>query len=274
VAWIAEAPLDISLLQRASARSGSGAAFVLNRLIEARTLGLFAERGGLERGRRLMVVRAVLARALLERMEAQSNDPATPTDAEVAAMTSLRWTEFDRPEARRTCHALVRGEKLDDSSGLALAERLADGLRQFSDCVSFLERARAFSAAGANIVAEELPAVTPDGRTLKLDTKGELVDAESTFDEDFARAAHQIKSVGTQSGVVRTRFGWHIILLAEKIAPKQLPFDDRRRLLSEEILRKRAKDANLRWIAESRKSTPINVERAAVEAIGRVQVTP
>jgi hypothetical protein len=274
VAWVGESPISVATLQRASRSLPDAAASVLDRLIEARTLGLFAERGGLERGRRQMVLRAVLARALLERIEEQTKRPVSPTDDEVEAMTSKRWIEFDRPEARRTCHAVVHSEELAESAGNVLAERLASALRPLSDCAAFLERAKAFPVAGAKITAEELPPVTSDGRTLLLDAKGEPVDEGSPFDADFARAVFQIGAVGAQSGIAKTRFGWHVILLEGQIAAKHVPLEERRRLLADDILHERAKDASLRRIAESRKNEPIAVERASVAAIGRVQVAP
>jgi hypothetical protein len=274
VALVGERSISVGALDRALAESPRSVKATLAQLVDARAYGLYADKGGLEHGRRAMVVRAVLARALLERIEAQTKNPPTPTDGEVEAMTAARWIEFDRPEAVRTCHAVVHADHLEPSAGLSLAQRMAEVLRPLTQCKDFIERAKAFPTGGAKVTAESLPPVTPDGRTLVVNADGVPVDEGLPFDEDFARGAHQIKAVGTQSGIINTRFGWHIVLLEARLPAKRVAFDERREALAPEILRQRAKDASERAVAEARQRTRVTLDRASIETVGRVQVDP
>jgi hypothetical protein len=259
-------------VRRAAADCGGSIRSALERLVVARVYGLYAAGGGLDRGRRQMVERAVLGRALLERIEAQSKNPATPSDAEVEAMTRRRWIEFDRPEAVRTCHVLVHAQNQEPAVGLSLAQRLAEALLPLTRCQDFIENAKSFPSAGAKVTAESLPPLTIDGRTLILNAEGVPVDEGATFDQDFARGAHQIKTVGTQSSLIRTSFGWHIILLEGKVPPKRLALEERREAFAVDILLQRARDRSEQQLSASRKRTRIVVERAAIETAGRVQV--
>ncbi len=274
VATVGESQITLESLRRAVGRSAELPRAILDQFVEARAYGLYAQARGLERGRRQMTERAILARVLLERIEEKSKTPSTPTDAEVDAMTEKRWIEFDRPEAVITCHAVVHAERLDAAVGVSLAQRLADALRPLTNCEAFLESAKAFPAVGAKITAERLPPVTPAGRTLILDHKGEPVDEGNAFDPDFARGAHQIKTVGAQSGIIRSSFGWHIILLESSVPAKHVSLEDRRKSLTPDILSQRASDLSEGLIAESRRRIPITVDRAAIEAVGRVRVDP
>lgn len=274
VAMIDATPISGESLAKALQNSTVGSKAALDELIDVRLLGLFAENGGLEVGRLHVVRRSVLARVLLERVEVESSRPSIPTDTEVEAMTERRWIEIDRPEAVQTCHVVVHSRGLSDAAGLALAERLADALHPLTQCAKFIERAKALPAGGATVTAEMLPPVTIDGRTLVLDGNQIPIDEGEPFDIDFARAAHQLRAIGNQSGIVRTQFGWHIILLSGRIASRRLPIEERRRLLARDILQHRASVRSEALIADLRKHVPISVERASIEAIGRVQVAP
>lgn len=273
-AMVGHSQIGIATVERAIKYSVGEPKLVLNKLIEARLYGSYALSGGLEQGRLRTTTRAVLARALLERIEEKAKTPAAATDAELKTMTERRWIEFDRPEAVTTCHAIVHAEGLESSAGWSLAKRLAEALRAFSVCEGFLARAREFPVAGAKITAERLPPVTPEGRTLILDAQGEPVDEGATFDEEFARSAHRIKTIGGQSGVVQTSFGWHVILLESRLPAKRVNLDERRERLTGDILRQRAQDMSAALLEASRQRVPISIERSAVETTARVQVGP
>jgi hypothetical protein len=274
VAVVGPSGITADILRRAVAKAEGLPQSRLAQLVELRTYGLYAQQGGLHQGRRQMAERASLARALLERIEDETKSPPTPLDAEVESMTETRWIDLDRPDAAITCHAVVHAQGLDDAAGMSLALRLADALRPATRCQEFLDRANAFPVVGAKVTAERLPPVTADGRTMILDGKGEPFDEGDAFDAEFARAANQIKAIGEQSAVVRTRFGWHVILLEGRIAEKRVAFEERRKVLTDDILRKRAKDASDRLIVELRQRTSISVDRAAMETAARVRVDP
>lgn len=274
VAMVGSSPISTLSLERALAHSLADPRVVLDRLINVRALGIFAEHGGLDLGRLQMVKRSIQARVLLEHVEAQTRMPELPSDAELESMTRRRWIELDRPEAVQTCHAVVRKAGLEPAAGLAIAQRLADALRPLTQCKEFVAQAKTFPTAGVKVTAEELPPVTMDGRTLILDNNKAPVDEGDAFDPEFARAAHQLKSPGTQSPIVRTQFGWHIIMLDSRIEAKHVALDERQRLLKDDVFRERAKAETDRRLTGLRQQFPVNVERASIEAIGRVQVAP
>jgi hypothetical protein len=274
VAMVGQSGIALETLRQAVQHFEGNSRARLAQLIELRAYGLYAQEGGLERGRRQMTERAILARALLERVEEKGKVSGTPTDDEVNAMTETRWIEFDRPDAVTTCHAIVHAQGLDEAAGISLAQRLADALRPLTQCQAFIERAQSFAVAGAKVTAERLPPVTADGRTMILDGNGEPVDEGEPFDADFARGAHQIKIIGGQSNIVRTRFGWHVILLESRVPSKHISLEERRSRLAADILRQRAKERSERLIAELRQRATISVERAAIQTVDRVRVEP
>ena len=274
VAKVGESYISLEMLGKAVSAGGNTTRRALEHLIEARVLGRFAELGGLQLGRYQTVRRAVLARALLEQLEARAKQPEIPTNDEVESMTAERWIEFDRGETFRTCHAVIHADTLTQDEGDKMAKRLAESLHPHTLCEDFLEHAKLLSIPDAKLTAEELPAVLADGRSVLVDSKGEPVEEGPRLDEAFARAVHQLRTPGDQSGVVRTRFGWHVILLAEKIPEKRLPFLERREALTVDIHRRRAREASEAVLVHCRKSVPISVDRSAIEAMSRVRVTP
>lgn len=274
VAKVGDSQISLEMLGRAASASGISTRLALERLTEARILGHFAERGGLQPGRYQTVRRAVLARALLEQLEARTKQPEIPTNAEVDSMTAERWIEFDRGEALKTCHAVIHADALAPDVCDKIARRVAESLRPYTSCAAFLEHAKSLSIPEAKLTAEELFPVLEDGRTVVVDRNDKPVEEGPRLDETFARAVHQLKTPGEQSGVVRTRFGWHVILLAGKIPEKRLPTSLRREALTLDIYRRRAREASEAVLAQCRKNEPVSVDRSAIEAMSRVRVTP
>lgn len=271
VAKVGNSLISRATLERAQAALAHSERNPLSALVDARLYAQFAENGGLDPGRARMVSRAVLARARMERLEAEVRRAGPPTDAELAAITERRWIECDRPEALQTCHALVHGDNIDAATGQAAAQKLADLLKPYSRCDDFLEHAQAFSAAGVKITAERLPPVLADGRTLVLKDDGSPVGEGPGFDLDFARATHQLRTVGEQSGVIHSKFGWHVILLESRVAARRLSAEERKQTFAGEIVLERAKNAVDQSIADMQKGTPVTIDRAAIAATGRIR---
>jgi len=271
VAKVGTSFIAMAALERARAALPNPTEEPLLALVDARLYGQFAEDGGLEYGRKRMVSRALLARAWMERLEAEAKKAGPPTDAELAAITERHWVESDRPEAFQTCHALVHGNSVDAATARAAAQKLAELLKPFSRCDDFLEQAKGFSSAGVKITAERLPPVLADGRTLIVAQEGSSVQEGPMFDLDFARATHQIRAVGDQSALARSNFGWHIILLESRVAAKRLPLEERKQRFGDEIVLERAKNVVDQSIANARASTPVTIDRASIEAIGRMR---
>jgi uncharacterized protein (UPF0147 family) len=216
--------------------------------------------------------RASFGRALLESLEQQARDAGPGTDAEVNEVTAERWLEFDRPASVRTSHAVVLVKKPDEAApARALAERLRAALRGITGSAEFLERARAFPAPEPlSISAEQLSPVTADGRMWEHGPRPQVV----TLDPDYTRAAHALKHPGDQSPIVKSAFGYHVIFLEELVPEQRVPLEERRALLSDEIVTRRARKLVEATLTRLRQATPSEVVRAADSLTALVPATP
>jgi len=214
--------------------------------------------------------RSTLARALLEQLQRQAR--ARPvTDAEVADMTARRWAELDRPVSARTAHVVARVEKPeDDAPARALAERFARELADVTDPDEFVERAKEVPAGSVKVVAERLPPVTADGRVVQVNVPAGA--PTPTFDRAYARAANALRAVGDKSPVTKSDFGYHVILLEERMEAKRVPLERRRELLADEIMDNRARRMEEQLLEQARSIHPVEVRRAAADLTARVRV--
>jgi hypothetical protein len=272
VALVGSRPFDVPLLVKVQQQSGLSADMALEKLVNTQLLGHWAASEGLALGRRRTVERGLLARVLLEKIQAQVEQPAQPTDAEVFDATQARWIELDRPEAFRVTHFVVMTEKTTEALAQELARRIALAVKGLTNSKDFIEQARAVPANGLKVVAESLSPVTADGRTFQVDASGKPVADIGMFDHDFARAASRLDVVGAQSGIVRTRFGFHVLLLDERIEGYTMPIEERRINLWPDILRHRAQRISEQVLDERRRVTVPQIDRAALEWMGRIKV--
>lgn len=209
-------------------------------------------------------LRGRLARAELERLrdESQKTDIA---DAEVADATARHFVDLDRPEAFRVIHALVHLPEDADAASTArakaLAERVAEQVASALDPDDFKRRAEATpDRGGLELTVESLKPVAADGRVVDLERpSGE----PEHYAPPFARAASRLAQPGQKSPVVRTEFGFHVLMLLERYPPKSVPFEERRQMLREEILTERAKRLKRELLGRLSSATPPNVERSA-----------
>jgi peptidyl-prolyl cis-trans isomerase C len=218
--------------------------------------------------------RANLGRALLESFEKQAKEAGPATDAEVNELTAARWIELDRPPSVRTSHAVVLVKKPEDAApARALAERLAAALRDIAKPAEFLERARAFPAPlPLSIVAEQLSPVTSDGRMWEVGARPGT--QFPSLDPDYTRAAHAIAHPGEQSPVVKSAFGYHVILLEERLPEQRMPLEERRALLEGDIASLRAKKVLEATVLRLRQATPVEVVRTADSLTALVATAP
>lgn len=220
------------------------------------------------------IARATLARGILEGLAAEAARRGAPTAAELGEIVRDRWPDLDRPEAVRTTHAVVLNDKPErDAAARALATRLASALSGITDSDDFVQRAKAFAADGFQIKAEKLPFIARDGRAFERRDSG-FVASRSSFDLDFAKAAAAVERAGQLAPVAKSSFGYHVILLEERLPAHSVPKAELSALLTPEVVARRAGKARQELLAQLRQATPIQPDRAVEELTASVKVTP
>jgi len=227
--------------------------------------GPFAARAAERRGE---------ARALLDDVSRRAEATGPPTDAEVEAATERRFWELDRPTLLRTTHAcvLVKDPK-DDGPARVLAERIFAAVAHTSDPQAFRAAALAVPRSRLDVRVEDLLPVAEDGRAVDPDAPPPPGSTVARYSERYVRAAFAIPAVGQVSPVVRTEFGYHVILAVARIAEHRVPLEERRRLLEPEILVRRKELALEAVLDRARGSDPVVVERSASELSEKARVT-
>jgi hypothetical protein len=211
------------------------------------------------------------ARALLKEIKDQAEAGGPPTDAEVEQLTKERWQELAHPALSRTTHAVVLVKSpADDAKAKRVAARLAAAVAGVSDSKEFQDRAKKVDGEGLEIRVEELRPVAADGRVADPDAPP---GSEPIRDDPaFARAAAAIPAVGQQSPVVRSSFGYHVILLTERIPEQFVPLELRRKWLAREIYDRRARKALTDLTQKLSQTTRVEVDRTADDLMSRVRV--
>lgn len=237
---------------------------------------LFAEgaRAGLPAAATRSIERAAAARSLLEQLSRDAVQQGAPNAQELAEIVRERWLELDRPNGARTTHALVMNDKpARDAEAHALADKLAQELQGVTSSQELIRRAKAFPAAGFEIRAEELPFVTPDGRVFQQTPKG-LRGSSQTFDPDYARAASALEQPGQRSPVTKSAFGYHVILLDERMPGVTVTEPELSQRLAPDILVRRAARARSELLDKLRKASGVQLERAFDELTAQVKAVP
>jgi peptidyl-prolyl cis-trans isomerase C len=218
--------------------------------------------------------RGVLARALLENLREKARGGGPASEAEVESQTRERWLELDRPESVRVTHAVVLTKTAaDDVPAKALAEKLAEAVRGAETSAEFLRRANALPKAALELRAEALPPVFPDGRMWDP-APVPPQRLSGTLDPEFTRAAHALARPGQQSPLLKTPFGYHVILLDERLPAVKLTFEERRERLTDVVFALRAKTELDSLLEGLKQRTPVELPRSVDELTARVLAAP
>jgi peptidyl-prolyl cis-trans isomerase C len=231
-------------------------------------------RSRVHRARVLVAERRAGARMLLQSAWAEARAAGPPTDAEVAAETARRWWEVDRPELRRTIHAVVlTSTKTDDAHDRAFAQRVTLAVATATEADSFRMLAAPFKDSGFDFRVEDLAPVARDGSSVEPSQAPPPGSHLATYEATYAAAVFKIPGVGRQSGIVKTSFGYHVILLTEILPEYRVPLDERRKAFTEEITLGRASKLRDAALERARAVDRVEVERSAGELTEKVNVT-
>jgi hypothetical protein len=207
--------------------------------------------------------RVTLARRLSETFMREAREEGPPTDEEVVTTTLRHWWEIDRPAAARVTHAIVMCEDCADVAGArALAERVAAATAGKTDKEEFKKAVATVDPGAFKVEAQDLSPVAVDGRKVILDARPDQNGEFGRYQVVFAEAANKLTEVGQQSGIIRSRSGFHIILLTELQPEHRLPFEARRELLADEIVSARANRKQQAAILPLRQAFPLEVSRS------------
>jgi hypothetical protein len=219
--------------------------------------------------------RGALARALLESFSAEALRRGPPTDAEVAVATDSRWWELDQPSLLRTTHAVVVVKKPeDDQAARGLADRILVAVEGTTDAGAFRKAASAVPSSGLDVRVEDLDPVARDRRAVNPASPPPAGSRTAQYDAAFVEAAFAIPSIGRSSPVVRTEFGYHVILATERIPERRTPLEDRRRMLEPEVLLWRATELRDQVLLQARARDLVEVERAALDLMEKIRLAP
>jgi hypothetical protein len=215
--------------------------------------------------------KAILAGVVVDDLLQQARAQGPVTDDELAEVTQRRWLEVDRPSAARTVHAVVLvKDPASQQACRSLAGRIAQAVRDARDAGDFLARARAVPAGNLEVRAEGVPPIALDGREVDLNAPPGRTPGQ--FDLGFARAAHALRHPGDQSPVVQSEFGFHVIMLIERLPEHRVSIEERRRLLADDVLAGRGHRLLETLLARLRANEPVHVLPVALELTASVNV--
>ncbi|MFO0586974.1 MAG: peptidyl-prolyl cis-trans isomerase [Polyangiaceae bacterium] len=227
----------------------------------------------------------VLARALMQQITAEAEARGPVTDEELDAVTATHWTELDRPDAARVVHAVVMLPKGAPAERRAAATALADAIRKSvgpaideahrtsppppekrgveDPVVAIFKRAIAdVPKNDLEVRVEPLSPVVADGRTL---------DGQS-YDTTFAKAALDLSKRGDVSPVTETPFGFHVMLLLERVPGQTSPREERRAMVREEVMSTRARAAKDKLLEQLHHPGAVAIDRSVDAALALVPV--
>ncbi len=149
--------------------------------------------------------------AIEKLMESRATGTTEPTDAQIRAFYDENPQQFERPEQIQASHILFMVQaEASDADKAAKRKEAEEVLAQLKGGADFAEMAAEHS---------DCPSSSKGG-DLGFFGRGSMV-------PPFEEAAFALKP-GEMSGVVETRFGYHIIKVTDKAPAEKISFDDAR----------------------------------------------
>ena len=210
---------------------------------------------------------AARARFAADRFREEGKRRGPPTDEEVKLLSELHWAEVDRPPTVRVIHAIVLLPK--ETALVGSAGAAADELQRTVATVSdddFESTAKAFQHdPKLELRVERLPAFTDEGW---------VAEGAGRMDEIFAKAAFALPSPGATTGVVETRFGFHVIRLLARLPEQRMPMNERRVAFAEEVYTLRARELMKARLEALRAAHRVVLTPGAEELMRVVKLSP
>lgn len=186
--------------------------------------------------------RVTSAKALLGQLRSEQIAKGPPTNDELSAITTSRFWEVARPRMVQVVHAVVLSEE-ENEDARQLAEKLAAAAQSATGISTFAKTVRAVEAGSFEVKVEGLEPMDATGRTVNPDNPPPAGPAVGQMVEKFAKGVHALQNVGDISGVIRTRFGYHVIFLHKQWASQGYSESERREHHASEIFDDRTRRA-------------------------------
>ncbi|NUP14223.1 MAG: hypothetical protein HOW73_49950 [Polyangiaceae bacterium] len=228
-----------------------------------------------------------LAQVLVDDLAKAARAEGPPTDEEVADLTARRWMEVARPEAVVLVHAVVLvppdADAATSERALATAKKIRTaveasvalaretaapdnmpkrGLPPPADPVrdDFVRRAKAVAPDDPGVIAEPLWPIGSDGRAVKHDGR-------EPYDPAFVKSGFELRNRGDLTEPVRSSFGYHVILLLDRLPGAMLSADERRKLFERDVVYERTGRRIEALLGELRTSTRVEDKDPSVEGL-------
>ncbi len=189
----------------------------------------------------------MLAEAQVDHLIRQEEEKADYSKAAGERYLAER-EKYVTPERIAASHILIKTGKRSDQEALALAEKLLAEIR--SGEVAFEEAARKNSEDRGS---------RAKGGSLGLFGRGKMV-------PPFEEAAFALKEPGDLSQPVKTRFGYHIIRLDERMPSEQLPFEKVEARIVKELQADLARKVREEYFIALRDDPTVKVDNERMEA--------
>jgi peptidyl-prolyl cis-trans isomerase C len=211
---------------------------------------------------------ALRAQLVADRLRNDARAIGPCTDAEVDTLSQLHLKDVELPELVQVIHAIAirpKKEAPNQDQQIQHAREIADAIEAAvqgaTSADDFEARAKTVAHGDVEVRVERLPAFADDG--VVPETGGGM-------DATFAHAAFILAKPGDISPVVETTFGWHVIRLNERYAPKNIPREERRTMFAEECVATRARSAFQALLSARHASTHIEIAQDANDSMTSV----
>lgn len=190
---------------------------------------------------------SVLARSLFDVLRRESAGPVT--DDELEAVTRRHWLQLRRPEGVRVVHALVHRPRTGPSrppteEEMSAMREVARALRAAVEpasaparrgpeareeaVTSFRALAAAVDRREFEVTVESLDPFTSEGKLMGR-SGGALV-------PEFVEATWPLRDAGALTEPFASSFGVHVAMLLERVPPHEVPAEQRRAFVADEVL--------------------------------------